>query len=180
MIRIVTILLMLCASIGYSAQASEDTPHALILTGSPLTPFGKLEYRYQFGSAIAIKTGFAVGTVGIRVSAFLPYPYGGTTYRNETLLAVPLVFSFPLIEGDNPISLSFGGLIAFQPEAFRKTDERGPGFDAAFSFGADWRYVIPATNWFVSVEGAAYFLLGEYPSGRKVSPWLGAGIGWKF
>ena len=179
MIRILTILLI-CVSIAYSSNAAENTPHALILTGSPLTPFGKLEYRYQFGSAIAIKTGFAVGTVGTRVDPFLPYPNGGTFYEEKTLLATPLVFSFPLNDGDNPISLSFGGLIAFQPEKFRRTDEVGPGFDAAFSFGADWRYVIPATNWFVSVEGAAYFNLGEYPSGRKVSPWLGAGIGWKF
>ncbi|MBK9248503.1 MAG: hypothetical protein IPM69_10410 [Ignavibacteria bacterium] len=180
MIRLLTILLI-CASIANSAHASENKPHALILTGSPLTPFGKLEYRYQFGSAFAMKTGFVIGTAGFRVDrGIYPFPYGGTYYYNETLLATPLIFCFPIYKGENPISLSFGGLIVFQPDQFFVSDYGGPGFDLAFSAGGDWQYSIPATNWFVSVEGAAYIHLGEYPSKRIVSPWIGAGIGWKF
>jgi hypothetical protein len=173
-------LLLLGVSSIYSEEVLEDEPHSLILSGSPISPYGKLEYSYQFSSAFVMKTGVAFGSVGIRVDAFLPYPYSGTTFRNETLIATPLVFSFPLYNSKNPISLSFGGLIVFKPIEFRKTDEVGPRFNVAFSFGGDWRYYIPDTNLFVLLESLAYFHLGEYPSHRKISPWFGAGIGYIF
>ena len=178
MIRIVTILLILCASIEYSAQASENTPHALILTGSPISPYGKLEYQVRIAQHFAVKTGILFGKIGVAEEDF----WFGTPvkYYNENLVASPILINVPLNSGENPLTISVGGLLIYTPQQFFYSDYVESGFKWRYSAGANWQYSIPDSRWFVVLDGMLYFNLGEYQSKRTISPWLGAGIGWKF
>ncbi len=176
--KLIPVVIIILLSVSVQTFSKERKSHAVILTGSPFSPFGKLEYQFWPMDHFSLRTGIVVGVAGVHSTPFTQT--NQSRYYETTLIASPVLLNLDLIGGESPLIFSFGGLIVFQPKQFQSSDISGPGFDAAFTVGVSWQYAIPESNFFLSADCTIYGGLGRYPTKKVFSPWLGAGIGWRF